>query len=373
VNAHWLSSCSNGVQRAADLMRLVHVRATGFVQQLKGMLASPPAGGIEWADVFKAASAEGWAAFLEATQARQSAGARETVNCEALAIAASAADGQASVEDALAVNAEEDLKQVKANLMADARKEADVRLAAHVVPLTSALAAAPDVAITCVRTAEHLMNRGRMMGLFYCRADSVFQPYPGQNYYAAEAPVSESSLISFISIMQAIMKPSEDFCVVFEGKHLSNKPKVAQLLMATKWVLHPITLHYDKAQAERLFQSGATSAAKYGSRRRSKGFASLGLAETMWVCWRGKRPRNWEATWQCIAGGQALTHDILTGVPVVHPDELPRVEEEERMLVMTSFAASASGAAEPEEEEDDEESAAGATGVADIAPARKYA
>ena len=108
----------------------------------------------------------------------------------------------------------------------------------------------------------NLAEKGRFLGLFLPRSHSECSPYQNRNPYAIDAPIDQE-LTVFLNLMVRMIRP--------------------------------------KAR-----------------------FMDSGSRETMYVLWKGSRPRGCEKLWQHVGRQAPLTSDILTNIPVMHPDELPR-------------------------------------------------
>jgi len=60
----------------------------------------------------------------------------------------------------------------------------------------------------------------------------------------------------------------------------------------------------------------------------------------MYICWQGRQPRVPKA-WEVLAGNQATTNNVLKGIPVVTPAQLPLVDEAVREAVLAGAIVAA--------------------------------
>ena len=119
-----------------------------------------------------------------------------------------------------------------------------------------------------------------------------------------------------------MIRTSKDFAIVFEGRGFHNRRIVTNAIDLTKLQVREIVLQYEAVGLSELYASGQN--AKSRKRRRKGRFMDSGSRETMYVLWKGSRPRGCEKLWQHVGRQAPLTSDILTNIPVMHPDELPR-------------------------------------------------
>ena len=87
-----------------------------------------------------------------------------------------------------------------------------------------------------------------------------------------------------------------------------------------------LTINWNKASANKLFQSGATNkGGKKRSRDNGKIIGSMAISDTLHLMWRGRLPRI-EKHWQGIGESRTVSEDIIRELPVVDPDLLPSVD-----------------------------------------------
>ena len=195
---------------------------------------------------------------------------------------------------------------------------------------------------------------------FWCtKADREQTVYPGQNIYSKEAPLSESTFGSWVDVVDHLLTLGTDVAVICEGREWSNKHIIINKLATTKWMVRPIVLDYVDEDWRNLYASGATMSSD-GVRkaiRAPRGFAKAGLTETLYICWKGKQPKI-EKSWQILEGAQATTSTIVRNVPLVRPQQLPKVTEATRLEALAGSIVAARDAT-ISSDEDNHQSQAG--------------
>ena len=136
-------------------------------------------------------------------------------------------------------------------------------------------------------------TQGRFLGLFVPRSHSECSPYQNRNPYAIDAPIDEEELKVLLNLMVKMIRPSQDFAIVFEGRGFNNRRIVTNAMEATKLQIREIVLQYEAAGLSELYSSGQS--AKSPRKRRRKGrFMDSGSREALYVLWKGNRPQGCE-------------------------------------------------------------------------------
>jgi hypothetical protein len=165
-------------------------------------------------------------------------------------------------------------------------------------------------------------STGRFVAFYDPKADEDARVHPGQNVFLRYPPVHKERLEAFLTAVDSIMQPKQDFVVIFEGRVKENRGIILKLLEKDmKWQHREMTLVSDKGAFDKVLVSGTTKK----RRRIHRGFATAKYRENVFICWKGKVPRVQNRRRTVVDVGAWVADDTMSNVPVLPLKDRPTV------------------------------------------------
>ena len=191
--------------------------------------------------------------------------------------------------------------------------------------------------VTQTRLYENLGANSRFMG-FYDVKNAKLAERRGL-YLRREPGMDEIRFKIFLSMMENIAKPGEDFLWILAGSSEVAAKKIATALTqkGAQWKYKTYFFVYDRSQLGKYYWT------------RMRGLANSKTTEKAFLCWKGPTPKNMPNERQYVDAGSGLSVDTMLKVPVLAPKDLTFVDKEVRETSMKSMggvadvAASAAG------------------------------
>ncbi len=347
VDFGWLATVPRPLSMAIDMMRDTFGHTGLVTSVLKGLLASPPAGPLDaWKNFFAVVFKETWEDFVKAyakiTEKKAETGG-ETPAVDAAVATPDAMD----TDDKLGVVGEKD--SIK-SLAKNRAEELVSRWLTTLVPTVMVGTALADL----VKAKNQVLALGTMLAVFNPRCDDEARVPPKKNLYRHFPPVNGLRLEAFCTAVDQIMQPGRDLVAILEGKVWSNRNTIVETIAKMRWKCRVLSVHYKEEQWRDLAQTG-TQKKKF---LKTQGFGTMSLAETVYICYRGKVPKLQETERRFVNPGASVSSDCWTDVKVVPESDLSWVSRADRAEVL----AGSNFHTQPSEEDDEDNSSADAGG-----------
>ena len=169
--------------------------------------------------------------------------------------------------------------------------------------------------VTTTRLYKNLGSCSRFMG-FYDVKNAKIQPRVGLSL-RQEPAIDETRFKRFLSMMESIAKPGEDFLWILVGSSDSAAAKVKAALGqgGAQWKSKVYYFIYDTKQLGKWYWS------------RTRGLANGQNLERAFLCWKGPLPKNLPRERQYVDSGSSLYVNTMVKVPVLAPKDLTFVDK----------------------------------------------
>jgi hypothetical protein len=288
--------------------------------QLKGLLASPPPGGVT---VEKCLGLPGMKPLVEEIETEHAACSSQPDTASQVE---NAIEAESLAQDSIGG---EDDKDSKGKLLSDAAKLATDFMATRVV-IMSPEADTQEALKLCL--AGQICNMtGRMVAYFDTKCDDearVLENASKTNHFRLTPPVNSERLNRFCDAMDSVMAEGRDFVVIAEGRGRSGGRIVDACINRLKWQSRALILNYD------INMMGQLQVAK-----KMRSFGCGASSESLLICWKGKVPKVTVKQHKYVDPGSATHWNTLNHVPVVLPEGLAQVPvmKKNQVLVNSSW------------------------------------
>ena len=124
-------------------------------------------------------------------------------------------------------------------------------------------------------------NGGRFVALFDAKCDQDARTHDTSNFHRAFPPLESERLKELCSVVGSIMKESQDFLIILEGKVPENREKVRKVInQMSNWRCREVYLMYDQKQVDNFLQAGGLKKKAHIFRS----FATAVYTELAYVC-----------------------------------------------------------------------------------------
>ena len=209
------------MQKAAMLLRHLHVRGVGMMKIIKGFLATPPSGGVDWKKSFFLSFCDDAFSDFEQAHALYKDPQKAEPDSSGLTEPGSPQKTKITKYDTEENRSERQQKKENARkeIEADIHTEAIALRNSSVVHQRILNGGTPssETIRTFMQGAAKCDTSGRMVAVFVVKANQQATTYPKENYYKREAVVQEEDLDDFIEFLKATLAPGKDFGVIIDG------------------------------------------------------------------------------------------------------------------------------------------------------------
>ena len=185
--------------------------------------------------------------------------------------------------------------------------------------------------VTSTRLYQNLGSATRFMAFYDVKNAKLLERQGMRMRW--EPGIDVARFERFLSMVESIAKPGEDFCWILAGSSESAAKRVVAALTkkGATWKFKQYFLVYDTKQLQKWYWTGM------------RGLANSRTTEKAYLCWKGACPKNMPKHRYYVDAGSGLYVNTMLRVPVLAPKDLTFVDRavsETSMKVMGASPAS---------------------------------